>query len=153
MRPLFISIILLALSTPVMADVYVGMGIGSAFYKADLTSLGRPGSLDAPMVNEDIRIEDNVSAINFNDYFAPWTPRDRKAISHWAIDVDNVTECTAENSKDAHTEARRIREAYPFSTVEVRGVDLDELEEWFREQNEKGFTIGEMEDLSPFFEI
>ena len=37
MRPLFIIFIILFASNPLMADPYVGFGIGSASYKVDLT--------------------------------------------------------------------------------------------------------------------
>ena len=64
MRPFFISIILLALATPVMADVYVGMGIGSAFYKADLTSLGG-GNIDDNATGTKL-----YTGYEFNKYFS-----------------------------------------------------------------------------------
>jgi hypothetical protein len=45
MKMFFILFFLLASTTPVMANPYAGIGIGSAFYKADLTSLGG-GTID-----------------------------------------------------------------------------------------------------------
>ncbi|MCK4833863.1 MAG: hypothetical protein KAT12_03765, partial [Gammaproteobacteria bacterium] len=64
MRVFLVSIALLSAASSAIAEVYVGMGIGSAFYEADLTGLGG-GKLD-----------DNATATKlytgyeFNKYFA-----------------------------------------------------------------------------------
>lgn len=64
MRQFFISIILLTAASSVIADVYVGMGIGSAFYKADLTSLGG-GNIDDNGTGTKL-----YTGYEFNKYFA-----------------------------------------------------------------------------------
>lgn len=64
MRQFFISIILLTVASSVIADVYVGMGIGSAFYKADLTSLGG-GNIDDNGTGTKL-----YTGYEFNKYFA-----------------------------------------------------------------------------------
>ncbi|MBE9559404.1 MAG: outer membrane beta-barrel protein [Proteobacteria bacterium] len=64
MRQFFISIILLAMAVPVMADPYVGAGVGSAFYKADLTGLGG-GELDDNGTGTKL-----YGGYAFNKYFA-----------------------------------------------------------------------------------
>jgi len=64
MRQFFIASVLLAVATSVIADPYVGIGIGSASYKADLTSLGG-GNFDDNGTGTKL-----YGGYGFNKYFA-----------------------------------------------------------------------------------
>ena len=64
MRLFFIPFVLLTTATSVIADPYVGIGIGSASYKADLTSLGG-GNIDDSGTGTKL-----YGGYGFNKYFA-----------------------------------------------------------------------------------
>ena len=64
MRQFFIASVLLAVATSVIAEPYVGIGIGSASYKADLTSL-RGGNIDDNGTGTKL-----YGGYSFNKYFA-----------------------------------------------------------------------------------
>ena len=64
MKQFFISSVLLATATSVVAGPYIGIGIGSASYKADLTSLGG-GSIDENGTGTKL-----YGGYGFNKYFA-----------------------------------------------------------------------------------
>jgi len=64
MRQFFIASVLLAVATPAIAEPYVGIGIGSASYKADLTSLSG-GNLDDSGTGTKL-----YGGYSFNKYFA-----------------------------------------------------------------------------------
>lgn len=64
MRRFFISIILLAMAAPVMADPYVGAGIGSAFFEVDPTNSGGRD------IDENSTATKLYGGYGFNKYFA-----------------------------------------------------------------------------------